>query len=51
MYRKYDKEKRYTDRDALLHMLEINYEILKELKMINKTIKKGEQIKREPKKV
>jgi len=49
MVRKYDNTKRYTERDALLLQLEIQNEILQELKALNRLIKKGESIKRSPK--
>ena len=49
MYRKYQVEKRYTDRDALLHSLEIQNEILKELKKLIKTLKKNKAIEKLPK--
>ena len=48
MYREYDKEKRYSERDAILHLLEVNNEILSELIKMNKLIKEGETIKRSP---
>jgi hypothetical protein len=48
MYRKYNREQRYSERDAILHLLEINNEILSELIKMNKLIKKGETIKRSP---
>ena len=48
MVRKYDNTKRYSERDAILLQLELQYEILQELKAIKKIIKKGESIKRSP---
>jgi|LGVE01.1.fsa_nt_gb hypothetical protein len=51
MIRKYDNTKRYKDKDILLLMLEMHSEILNELKLLNKTIKKWELAKRKPTKL
>lgn len=48
MVNKYEKTRRYNERDTLLISLEMQSEILQELKKLNKLIKQGETIKRLP---
>lgn len=48
MIRKYDNAKSYSNHQINLISLEIQYEILQELKRLNKTVKKNEAIKRTP---
>ena len=48
MIRNYDNTKNYGNHQIKLMDLEIQFEILQELKKLNKTLKKGEKIKRLP---